>query len=154
MRSCRQGHPRLQKISRHHMRMISQLVMALSGGNAGDSATTAPTAGSRSSSGSMAATNAPPNMLGGNKSGWKRQRSQTQLGVSQGRRKQHALRPSSKEFVCYSGNIRGFNQAKFEALLEATKNNEPDAIVLSETNLSFVHTYFWQNKQQQKPGRC
>ena len=37
LRSCRQGHSRLQKISRHHIRTISQLVRTLSGGNAEDS---------------------------------------------------------------------------------------------------------------------
>jgi len=47
---------------------------------------------------------------------------------------------TTKEFVIYSCNICGFNKKKFAALMDYTRQAPPDAMVLTETNLSFTHT--------------
>jgi hypothetical protein len=48
--------------------------------------------------------------------------------------------PTTKEFVIYSCNICGFNKKKFTALIDYTRQVPPDAMVLTETNLSFTYT--------------
>ena len=47
---------------------------------------------------------------------------------------------TTKMFRVYSCNICGFNKQKFLALLALVAPNPPDALVLSETNLTFPYT--------------
>ena len=79
----------------------------------------------------------------GDTSGWKRKRSQSQIDAKQGKKRMGGPKSqasTTKEFVIYSCNICGFNKKKFAALMDYTSHAPPDAMVLTETNLSFTHT--------------
>jgi hypothetical protein len=73
----------------------------------------------------------------------KRKRSQSQRNAKPGKKNRGRLKsqsPTTKEFVIYSCNICGFNKKKFTALIDYTRQVPPDAMVLTETNLSFTYT--------------
>ena len=79
----------------------------------------------------------------GDNLGGKRKRSQTDRNVTRGKQPMSGAKsqtPTTKEFVIYSCNIRGFNKEKFTALMDYTIQAPPDAMVLTETNLSFTYT--------------
>ena len=85
------------------------------------------------------------NSEGGAQSGkhWKRRRTQSDRdnkASASKAQKSRPLNPSTKVFRVYSCNICGFNKQKFLALLAFVAPNPPDAIVLSETNLTFPYT--------------
>ena len=75
--------------------------------------------------------------------GLKKKRSRSQRNETRGKkhvRGPKSQMPTTKEFVIYSCNICGFNKKKFAALIDYTRQAPPDAMVLTETNLSFTHT--------------
>ena len=81
--------------------------------------------------------------LEGEKSVWKRKRSQTQIDAKQWEKQTGAKKsqaPTTKEFVIYSCNICGFTKKSLKHSWTTQDKRSPDAIVLTETNLSFTYT--------------
>ena len=79
----------------------------------------------------------------GDNSGGERKRSQAQRDAKPGKKPMGGAKsqaPTTKEFVICSCNICGFNKQKFTALMDYTSQAPPDAMVLTETNLSFTYT--------------
>ena len=74
---------------------------------------------------------------------WKRHRTQSDIDGKKSAanaQKAKAMKSPTKVFRCYSCNIRGFNEQKFRSVLAYVAPHTPDALVFSETNLTFTHT--------------
>ena len=141
LRTCRPGLCRLHSIPRHHIRQLGILMRRASNRSGGGKEAMpslsphAPVASVRKS------TTAGPRE--GDKSVWKRKRSRAERHVTQGEKQMGGTKSqasTTKEFVIYSCNICGFNKKTFAALLDYTRPAPPDAMVLTETNLSFTYT--------------
>jgi hypothetical protein len=115
LRTCLPGRSRLHLISRHHIRQLGISVRRASNRSGGGEEAMPISLNPRVSvSSTSKPITAGPRQ--GDTSGWKRNRSQSQIDSKPGKKHMGGPKsqaPTTKEFVIYSCNICGFNKKKF-----------------------------------------